>query len=618
MKKINGFTVTNMSMSGFKCFEGTVEFDFGDLTYITASNGQGKSSIADAIAFAFVGTPFFGDKGLDRLQNKNAQEMTVSVNFIDDTGETHNLTRTRKRDTTTIAFDGINARQSDLNTAFGDREIFLSMLNPLYFINVLGDNGKGLLEKLLPIVKHNDVLAALPPSSQEILANQKILMPETFIKSHRSELRKLEDTLIGYRSQRELLDEQREERVININNLQASIDTMKYEMAELESIRDNSRNRAGDELSLAEIRNRRIEMYSELANKDDDKVLQGIMNEIKAAEKSIAKQSASQYLSPYTAQIAEFEAKLKILYEEHTRLNKVLTETVVGYNCPTCAVIITDDNIINVRTDLQRRLSVLINEGKAAKNTLADVKVHDDTAKFEFENKMASILASERNKLEGLTQQFQDMNIARELDMEDYNEQLAVIDRQIIDREYRAANGNLTPEQVLQLAELEKEINECEAKIEALNGISDYDYKALITETEAEIIQRKRLIHEAIQYMAKRVELMLDGLKMNKTEIVLTEIVKTTGEIRDCFRFSYDGRDYRCLSLSEKVRAGLEIGLLLQQLTGRKYPIFVDNGESICSFGNMNFPGQMIISRVVRNQGLQVTYRSRDEMKLVA
>jgi hypothetical protein len=118
--------------------------------------------------------------------------------------------------------------------------------------------------------------------------------------------------------------------------------------------------------------------------------------------------------------------------------------------------------------------------------------------------------------------------------------------------------------------------------------------------------------------MTKRIELMLDGLKMNKTEIVLTEIVKTTGEIKDCFRFSYDGRDYRCLSLSEKVRAGLEIAVLIQKLSGREYPIFIDNGESICSFGNVDLTGQIIITRVVKGQDMQVTYKNRESLKMAA
>ena len=121
-----------------------------------------------------------------------------------------------------------------------------------------------------------------------------------------------------------------------------------------------------------------------------------------------------------------------------------------------------------------------------------------------------------------------------------------------------------------------------------------------------------------IQYMARRVELMLDGLKMSNTEIVLTEIVKTTGELKDCFRFSYDGRDYKCLSLSEKVRAGLDVSLLIQKLSGREYPIFVDNCESVCSFGDVQPGGQVITSRVIRNQELQVTYRNREQSKIAA
>ena len=190
MNKINGFTITKLTLTGFKCFEDTTSFNFWDTTLITASNGQGKSSIADAITFAFIGTPFFGEKGLNRLQNDHMQEMEVSVDFVDDTQNFHNITRIRKHDTTAVYYDGLAVRQSDLNIAFGGKDIFLSIFNPLYFINVLGDTGKNLLEKLLPVVTQEEVLAALSPYSQEILANQSLLSPETFIKNRRTELKK--------------------------------------------------------------------------------------------------------------------------------------------------------------------------------------------------------------------------------------------------------------------------------------------------------------------------------------------------------------------------------------------------------------------------------------------
>ena len=613
MKKINGFTITKLSMSGFKCFEDMTSFDFGDTTFITAQNGQGKSSIADAIAFAFMGMPFFGDKGLDRLHNRNMDEMTVSVDFIDDKGETHNLTRTRKRDNTTIAYDGLTAKQSDINSSFGDRDIFLSILNPLYFINVLGDNGKNLLEKLLPVVSHEEILAALSEYSRDILEGQPLSSPETFIKSCRSELKELEETLIGYRSQKELLDHQSKERTANIDKLQVDIDTITAEMSELTDIRDNGFDRKAEESSLEEFRKLRTELLSDATNKAADKAIQGIMGEIKESEKFIAKLESKNYTSAFTAHIAEVEARLKTLYDEHARINKTLTSMAVGDKCPACAIVITAENISAVKRGLHERLSVLVADGKSAKAGLAEIKAQDNASKCEYEKQKSEVLTVERDKLSALNQQLHEMNVARELDTEDYGEQLTALENKINEQERRLADGNLSPEQMSRLSELETAKRECETQIKTLSSVTDSDYTALIAETEAETIQLKKLINEVVQYMAKRIELMLGGLKMSNTEIVLTEVIKTTGEVKDCFRFSYDGRDYKCLSLSEKVRAGLDIATLIQRLSGRNYPIFVDNGESICSFGNIDFTGQVLLTRVVRDQRLQVTYKTRTQ-----
>ena len=618
MKKINSFTITKITMSGFKCFEDTATFDFGDTTYITASNGQGKSSIADAIAFAFVGTPFFGDRGLDRLHNRNTDEMTVSVDFIDDTGETHNLTRTRKYENTSIAYDGLTARQSDLNSAFGDKDVFLSILNPLYFINVLGDSGKSLLEKLLPVVSHEEVLASLSEHSQAILEGQHLSSPETFIKNRRADLKELEKTLIGYQSQKELLDHQRKERIANIDRLHADIETIEAEMTELTGIRDNGRDVAAEESALAALRKRRADLLSDASQKAADKAIQGITAEIRESEKFIARLESKQYKSSHTKQIAKAEAGFKVLSDEHSRIKTSLSNTTIGYKCPTCAIEITADNIEAVKADLQSRLFVLINDGKTAKIALTELKTQDSTAKCEFDEQKAITLTDERGKLDALNQQLQELNVARELDSEDYGEQLISLEAQITEQESRIANGNWAQEQLLRFAELETYRKECETQIKTLSGVTDHDFTALITDTEAEIKKLKRLINEAIYYMARRVELMLDGLKMSNTEIVLTEIIKTTGEVKDCFRFSYDGRDYKCLSLSEKIRAGLDVAVLIQHLSGRNYPIFVDNGESICTFGNVQIPGQVMIARVVRGQELQVTHKNREPSKSAA
>ena len=612
MKKINGFSITRLTLSGFKCYRGTTTLDFGDTTFITASNGKGKSSIADAIAFAFVGTPFFGDKGLDRLQNKFAQEMTVGVDFVDDNGENHNLTRSRKRDATSITYDGITVRQSDLNEAFGGKDVFLSILNPLYFVDVLGDSGKGLLEKLLPTVKHEDVLAALPSSTREILTDQPLTSPETYIKNRRSELRKLDEELISYRGQQELLEYQREERKTKISELRTTVDGITREMEELEEIRDSGIDMATEEAKLAELREKRSRLLAE-GTGSGDKALREVMDEIKATEKSITKNTAKQYKSDYTAQIAEAEVKLKALYAEHAKLSKTLENTVVGYQCPVCATVITEKNVGTVRRDIQQHLTALVEDGKKAKVDLANIITLDNEARDEFEKQKAGAIQQENNRLDELNQRLQEINVALEIDKEDFSECLSILEEQIKEQEVHIAYGNWTEEQAEHFKELKENKKSLEAQIQAISNTEDYDYTTVISEFEDEVARLKRLINEAIQYMAKRIELMLNGLRMTSTEIVLTEIVKTTGEVKDCFRFSCDGRDYKCLSLSEKVRAGLDVAVLIQKLSGRNYPIFVDNGESICNFGKVKPEGQIIIARVVNNQELRVTYKNREQ-----
>lgn len=246
---------------------------------------------------------------------------------------------------------------------------------------------------------------------------------------------------------------------------------------------------------------------------------------------------------------------------------------------------------------------------------MANIITRDNNLKNEFEEFKAESIRQENDKLAGLNQRLQEINVALEIDKESLGEQLSSIEAQIKEQERRVAYGNWTEEQVAHFKELEENKKSLEAQINTLSNIKDQDYTTIILETEDEITGLKRLINESIQYMAKRIELMLNGLKMSSTEIVLTEIIKTTGEIKDCFRFSYEGRDYKYLSLSEKVRAGLDAAVLIQKLSGRNYPVFIDNGESICTFGKVKPEGQVIIARVVNNQELQVTYKNREQRK---
>ena len=68
----------------------------------------------------------------------------------------------------------------------------------------------------------------------------------------------------------------------------------------------------------------------------------------------------------------------------------------------------------------------------------------------------------------------------------------------------------------------------------------------------------------------------------------------------------YNGRRYDRLSLSEKIRAGAEVSELMKQLTGRSYPVFFDNMESVDDLSNVRPTGQLILAKCVRNTALSV------------
>lgn len=63
---------------------------------------------------------------------------------------------------------------------------------------------------------------------------------------------------------------------------------------------------------------------------------------------------------------------------------------------------------------------------------------------------------------------------------------------------------------------------------------------------------------------------------------------------------------YDWLSLSEKIRAGMEVSELMKRLTGRNYPQFVDNMESVDDLANVRPTGQVIMAKCVSKAELSV------------
>ena len=162
--------------------------------------------------------------------------------------------------------------------------------------------------------------------------------------------------------------------------------------------------------------------------------------------------------------------------------------------------------------------------------------------------------------------------------------------------------GNLSQEEYDQMCACKEELCQCSAGLNATLTLSNLewpDFNAQIEQAQQEIKDLKVLISNVAIYAGKRAELTFEKLKINRVEVSLYDMVKSTGEQKAAFKFTYNGRRYDRLSLSEKIRAGMELSELVKRLTGRNYPVFVDNMESVDDLTNVRPTGQVIMAKCV-------------------
>ena len=597
MKKIKQFQITSLMLSGFKSYEEPTELVFGDPTVITGGNGRGKSSIADAIAFAVTGCPFFGERGSDRLHNENNPDVAIRMCFVDETGTLHELNRTRRKNRMTITYDGYEIRQLDLADLFGERDVFLSILNPLYFIEELGEDGKKLLERYLPTIPHETVLSQLSEPVREHLKNETILSPEGSLKRCREEIRGLEERITYLRGQKDLAASQGESHEQTEQELTLQADTLREEIAELEQ-------RQFSGMDVSDMQERLVELsgrYEEAA-RDERADASKLREQLQLLREKIARREVEKYQSKFTEALAEASARVKDLGVRYQRESAAYKAFHAGMECPACHRSVTEQSLPEVQAALKKVLSELYAAGseqraqlielqemdKKAADTFAQFK-EDDLGKWaaeaaEMEQRCASLAEQASAETERLRAEIQTLTA---------------------DLEY----GNLSQAEYDRLGTCREELRQSEAKIAALQTMTAAqlpDFDREIAQANASIAEIKRKMADVIAYISKRAELTFSQLKMNRVEISLYDVVKSTGEVKDTFKFQYGGRRYDRLSLSEKIRAGMEVSELMKRLTGRNYPVFVDNMESVDDLANVRPTGQIIMAKCVSGAALQV------------
>ena len=597
MKKIEQFQITSMSISGFKSYEGPTDLVFGNPTVITGGNGRGKTSIADAIAFVVTGLPFFGERGIDRLHNESNPDVAIRMCFVDETGAHHELTRTRRKNRMTITYDGYEIRQLDLNDMFGERDVFLSILNPLYFIEELGESGKNLLEMYLPMIPHETVLAQLSEPVRESLKDESLLSPDVWLKRRREEIRGLEERITYLGGQKDLAESQSQTYEQTHQEMASQIEKLRWEISGLEAKQFAGMNTSEMQEHLVELSQR----YDEAARDDRSDAVEQQSN-LSALREKIARRQAEQYQSKFTQALADISAKVKELGARYQREAAAYKAFHAGMECPTCHRPVTEQSLNEVQTALKKVISELYAAGTEQRSQLTELQEMDKKAADTFEQFKADDLAKWQTEAAELEQLCLELAGSASKEVERLRMEIQTLSAEL---DY----GNLTQPEYDRLAECRKELQQCEAKVEALEAMvaaDTPDFDKEIQQARDTIGEIRRSMTDVVSYICKRAELTFSQLKMNKVEISLYDVVKSTGEAKDTFKFTYGGRRYDRLSLSEKIRAGMEVSELMKRLTGRNYPVFVDNMESVDDLANVRPTGQIIMAKCIANTALQV------------
>ena len=608
VKPIKQFEISSLKVSGFKCFAEERSFSFGPMNAIFGHNAQGKSTIADAISYAITGVSFFGSNRMDRLRAPG-KNISVELQIVDGEGQPHCLIRNRVGDNTDVFWDGQPIAAKDLNTVFAERDLFLAVFNPLYLFEVLGNKGRDLFERYMPEVPHEKVMEQLSEHNQSILAQNPFLSPEALVKQTRESIRELESTLTYCQGQQDLLRSQREQSGVLLADRQKELQDCRVRIQELESIRTTGFDGSDLKERLADLYSLHEEYVREQASLPQTDDLDAKFRDLTQKR---AKREADVYHSQYAQALADTQKQINELGMELARHRHILAGLQPGIRCPMCYQTVTQETLPALKDEFEATIRRICAQGKELSGQLDELHGLDEKAREVFEAFRAQDIAMCNLELADIELRRQQAVDAVRAENERRQQKISEIREEIQNIELDLETGRLSSEEMVELECFKERAKALEAEIEVLTEQQGSSMGADVApgisaeEINAEIVKKNELLTALSSYIAERVRQRFDHLDLNRVSISLYEVSKTTGEVRDVFKFNYEDRPYVILSLSEKIKAGLEVSELLKKIAGINYPVFIDNGESVPVIDNVRPSGQTFISQVVKNEQLRV------------
>ncbi len=601
-----------------------------DTTSISGKNRSGKSNILYAIVNILLGTNLSGDEK-SCLINRKVDSSYGELHFTDNQGIKHILVRIKNRVGTknnSLTLDGKSITQNELISFYKDKKLFLSIINPLYFLSKKPAEQKEMVDRYLSDIKPMEIFKNLSDLQQQTLLNRyfRISAREIYDKLEENELKELyslnklqEITNKKYEelSQKELfssfkdvvlkdlkyyymLSQKEQEEFVNthilnifmdiaynnlsqeeqkllegipqdiptyISELNQDIKKAESYITSLNGKIDYAQNIADEKLPEAKKFEKEVELslaYQELDSLSNDKQIKDKENQKQKVE------NLEKEILNLSTEITELEKKMKSGKQKYLAIKN-------GSNnlCPTCEQHIQNEAKEKTIANMKKDLTDAFNR----KNTL---EAKEKDLKFK--------LAMEKCQYHALGG---DTSIDNTKKVANINENIKALEKE--QKEIERFNNEIAVKQ--------KNIQNAKRDISNFNKQISIQNKYISDLKDARKVAQKLYIG----YIEEKMKLAKHYLKNVKVQFY--SVLKTTGEIKDDFVITYKGNLLSNLSRSETIATALEFANMFNQIAKTKFPIFVDDMESCADYDFIKAyasNSQIIVSNVVKGSNLKI------------
>lgn len=574
--------VNYVKTKGFRKFKEIFETDLYDTTSITGKNRSGKSNILYSIVNTILGTNLSGDEK-SCLINKYCDSSYSELHFTDNNGQNHILIRGKNKYSTKgnfIALDGKSVNQADLISFYRDKKLFLSIINPLYFLSKKPAEQKEMVDKYLSDIRPKEIFDRLDANTKDILIK----------KYYTNKQKKFEN-----------LTEEEQIEFINFNMFNICMDVAysnlsKKEQSLLEGVPsdipsyitelnsdikrvDSHISSLNGKIEYAEnIANEKLPHYKTFEKDEELSLSRQELAFLNTNEKLVDKENQKKVVESLEKEILSKETEFNELEQSMKSGKQKYLSIKNGSNCtcPTCNQKIQDES---KNLTIQSMYNELVS--KFDKRNLLETQIKDLKSKHAIER-------CKYHALEG------NPTIEKQKRIAVVEESIKSLEQE--NQEIQKFNN--------EIAIKEKNISAAKADIDKFNSEKQEKNKFIDNLNNTKKVAQKLYIG----YIEEKMKLAKEYLK--DVDIKFYSVLKTTGEIKEDFVITYKNTPLADLSRSETIATALEFANMFNQISRANFPIFIDDYESCADYDfikDYSKNTQIIISKVEKGHPLTIS-----------